>query len=68
MHCYRDLLGHPRGPRAVEKLARAHGPGDVRSPFRHTWHLAGHPHRSLLMGPRYEDYLTDIFQHGAACL
>jgi len=30
--------------------------------IRGTW--PGIPHRSLLMGPRYEEYLTDIFQHG----
>lgn len=66
MHCYRDLLGqHPRGPRTAEKLARkAWTPAmfAVHFGIRGTW--PGIPHRSLLVGPRYEEYLTDIFQHG----
>ncbi len=66
MHCYRDLLGqHPRGPRQAEKLARkTWSPAmfAVHFGIRGTW--PGIPHRSLLLGPRYEDYLTDIFQHG----
>lgn len=66
MHCYRDLLGqHPRGPRAADRLARkSWSPAlfAVHFGIRGTW--PGIPHRSLLMGPRYEAYLTDIFQHG----
>lgn len=66
MHCYRDLLGqHPRGPRQAERLARKDwSPAmfAVHFGIRGTW--PGIPHRSLLMGPRYEEYLTDIFRHG----
>lgn len=66
MHCYRDLLSqHPRGPRAAEKLKRKQwSPAmfAVHFGIRGTW--PGIPHRSLLMGPRYEELLTDIFQHG----
>ena len=66
MHSYRDLLGqHPRGQRKAEKLARkqwtpAHFA--VHFGIRGTW--PGIPHRSVLFGPRYDGWLTDIFQHG----
>ncbi len=66
MHSYRDLLGqHPRGRGHAEKLARKQwSPALFALHFgiRGTW--PGIPHRSLLLGPRYEGLLTDIFQHG----
>lgn len=66
MHCYRDLLGqHPLGARRAERLARkTWSPAMFAVHFgvRGTW--PGIPHRSVLFGPRYEEWLTDIFQHG----
>lgn len=66
MHSYRDLLGqHPLGPRRAEKLARKQwSPAlfAVHFGIRGTW--PGIPHRSVLFGPRYGEWLTDIFQHG----
>lgn len=66
MHSYRDLLSqHPLGARRADRLARkTWSPAlfAVHFGVRGTW--PGIPHRSLLFGPRYAEWLTDIFQHG----
>lgn len=66
MHSYRDLLGqHPRGPRKAEKLARKQwSPAlfAVHFGIRGSW--PGIPHRSVLFGPHYQEWLTGVFQHG----
>lgn len=66
MHSYRDLLGdHPRGTAKAEKLTRkSWTPSFFALHFgiRGTW--PGIPQHMLLFGPRYEELLTDIYQHG----
>jgi len=66
MHSYGTLLAHhPRGPAQVEKLARKHWSPSlfvVHFGIKGTW--PGIPHHMVLFGPRYQELLTDIFQHG----
>lgn len=66
MHTYRDLLGESkRGNDMARKLS-----GKRFSPSAFTVHFAlegtwpGIPHRTALMGPRFEGLLDDVFTHG----
>lgn len=66
MHSYGDLLAdHQRGPRRAQALTRKRwGPGAFLLHFgiEGTW--PGIPHSMVLLGPRYQAWLTDIFEHG----
>ena len=66
MHSYRDLLtGHSRGIRQTERLGRKRWSPSlfaVHFGIRGTW--PGIPHNMILLGPRYEGLLTDIYQYG----
>ncbi|MGE4431084.1 MAG: phytoene desaturase [Sphingobium sp.] len=66
IHHYGTLLAdHPRGPAQAENLARKHWSPSlfmVHFGIKGTW--PGIPHHMVLFGPRYQELLTDIFQHG----
>jgi len=66
MHSYGALLaGHKRGPRRAQALTRKRwGPSAFVLHFgiEGTW--PGIPHSMVLLGPRYQAWLTDIFDHG----
>ncbi|OYW85504.1 MAG: phytoene dehydrogenase [Sphingobium sp. 32-64-5] len=66
IHHYGTLLAdHPRGPAQAEKLARKHWSPSlfmVHFGIKGTW--PGIPQHMVLFGPRYQELLTDIFQHG----
>jgi len=65
VHTYRDLLGSPRGPQMARKLARKRFSPSVFAVhfgIEGTW--PGIPHHTVLFGPRHEELLTDIFDHG----
>jgi len=66
MHTYRRLLSDtPRGSQMARKLA-----GKRFSPSLFVVHFGlegswpGIPHHMVLFGPRYEEWLADIYQHG----
>lgn len=66
VHTYRDLLSESaRGPEMARTLARKRF-----SPSAFTVHFAlegtwpGIPHRSVLFGPRYREWIEDVFTHG----
>ena len=66
VHTYRDLLGSsPRGPRMARKLVRKRfSPGVFVVHFGIEGSWPGIPHNTVLFGPRYEELLTDIYDHG----
>lgn len=66
MHTYRDLLGATaRGPRVARKLARKRfSPSAFVVHFGVEGSWPGIPHHTVLFGPRYEELLTDIYEHG----
>ncbi len=66
MHTYRDLLGSSiRGPAMARRLARkSWSPGLFVVHFTLDGAWPGIPHQSLLLGPRYEALLDDIYRFG----
>ncbi len=66
VHTYRDLLGHNhRGRQMGRKLARKRfSPGVFVVHFGVEGSWPGIPHHTILFGPRYEELLTDIYDHG----
>ena len=66
MHTYRDLLhGTKRGTDQTRALARkSFSPGVfvVHFGVEGTW--PGIPHNTVLFGPRYADFLTDVYDYG----
>jgi phytoene desaturase len=66
VHTYRDLLGaSPRAPRMARKLARKRfSPSMFVVHFGVEGSWPGIPHHTVLFGPRYEELLTDIYEHG----
>jgi phytoene desaturase len=66
MHSYRDLLGQsPRGPWMARKLARKRfSPSVFVVHFALEGSWPGIPHRTVLFGPRWEELLRDIHDHG----
>ncbi len=66
IHTYRDLLGEVgQGMRRAQKLARKRwSPAIFAVHFALEGSWPGIPHHSVLMGPRYEGLLADIFEAG----
>jgi len=66
MHSYADLLaGHKRGPHRAQSLTHKHwGPGAFLLHFGIEGSWPGIPHSMVLLGARYREWLTDIFDHG----
>lgn len=66
MQTYRHLLsGTPRGAQMARKLGRKRfGPSQFVLHFGLEGSWPGIPHNMILLGPRYEDLLEDIYVHG----
>lgn len=66
VHTYRDLLAdNPRGPAVARRLAkRRFSPGMFTVHFALEGSWPGIPHRTVLMGPRFEGLFADLFDHG----
>ncbi len=66
MHTYRELLsGTPRGSQMTGKLARKRfSPSQFVVHFGLEGAWPGIPHHMVLFGPRYGEWLADIYQHG----
>lgn len=65
MHTYRNLLQGARGSAMADRLARRRWtPGVFSVHFALAGSWPGIPHNLMLFGPRYEDLLDDIFEHG----
>ena len=66
IHTYRDLLhGTKRGgdqARALAKKSFSPGVFVVHFGVEGTW--PGIPHNTVLFGPRYTDFLTDVYEYG----
>ena len=66
IHTYRDLLRHsPRaGPMAARLARRRFAPAAFTVHFAVTGSWPGVPHRTVLFGPRFKEWLGDIFGAG----
>lgn len=66
IHCYRDLLGHTkRGSEFARKLSRKKfSPSLFVVHFGIEGKWPGIPHHSILFGPRYQELIEDIYEHG----
>jgi phytoene desaturase len=66
MHSYRDLLStSKRGERAARSLERKRfSPSLFVVHFGIKGTFPGIPHHSILFGPRYQELLRDIYDHG----
>ncbi len=60
---YRHLLPSSRAPSLEQPAHRARALLDepVRLVFRHAAEIPGRAHHTILLGPRYSELLTDIF-------
>lgn len=66
MHTYRTLLAQTqRGETMARRLARGRwSPGVVAVHFALEGRWPGIPHNMVLFGPRWQDWLADVFDHG----
>lgn len=66
MHTYRDLLGQTlRGAAMARRLARGRwSPGLFGVHFALEGKWPGIPHNTVLFGPRWDEWLGDVFGHG----
>jgi len=66
LHSYRDLLAGSRSAKrtAARLVNRKWSPSLFAVDFAVKGSWPGIPHRMVLFGPRYREWLTDIFDHG----